>query len=161
MPPQPPKNTLESRLTTVEASYEALSQDLHALKSTIDLVAQEMRAGFTELRRSPVDLWLKAGGVMLTIVGMVGGLVAYVIQSDINNVAHRLDRLANNYGNPELAKTIERHEVTIKNLAAESERRYEAYVDFLRNNWSKQEQQQFLEHRFEPLRERVWELKNK
>lgn len=158
MTPQPPKSTVEQRLTAVEASYESLSSDLHSLKATIDVVAQEMRQGFTELRKSPVDTWLKAGAVMLTIIGMVGGLVAYTIQADINNVAGQMGRLREHYGNPEIAKTLERHDVTLRHLAAESEKRYAAFVDFLRNNWSRADMEKFIETRFEPLRERVWEM---
>ena len=89
MPPQSTaatRNNTEGRLSALEQGHLQLHEDLKGLRMDFAQHSRDIQAVLGELRRTPWgDLW-KGAAVFLTVVGLVGTLVTYAINTRTDSV---------------------------------------------------------------------------
>jgi hypothetical protein len=86
-----------SRLSAIETSYEGVASDVHSLAKSLEGFASETRTAIKDLadrisdsHRTPWSVLASWAGVVLTFASVVGGLIAYSIQQDINHTRDAL-----------------------------------------------------------------------
>jgi hypothetical protein len=86
-----------SRVSAMEANYESVSADVHNIAKSLEVFASETRSAIKDLAdrisdgsRTPWGVLFAGLAVLLTVISMVGGLVAYGIQTDIKHTRESL-----------------------------------------------------------------------
>ena len=96
----------DSRLASLEAKYSQVSDDVQALRSDFGSFAAEMRNAIADIRRTPWGDMAKWASVVLTMVALVGGLVAFGMNAKIDDL----------YGQIKSHEALEAHPAALRDL---------------------------------------------
>jgi uncharacterized coiled-coil protein SlyX len=76
----------EERLATLETRYVALHDDVQGLRNDFSHFASEIRATLTDMRRTPWGDMAKWASVVVSVIALIGGLIAYGLNSRIDSL---------------------------------------------------------------------------
>lgn len=93
MPPATPKQPhTEARLASLETSYGQLHDDVQGLRKDFGLFASEIRSALTDIRKTPWGDMAKWASVIVTIIALIGGLVAFGLNTQSQNLRDQFQR---------------------------------------------------------------------